>query len=114
MKKIIGVLIILIIIAIATFTFIKVTNNKEYEIEIEEITNFLYFKLYENEKYGVIDDSGNILVPAKYDILEIPNPSKAVFVGSIKQTDEQYKTEVINDKNEQILENYSRSRAFRI
>ena len=107
MKKIVGVIIVFIIILVAAFIVLKITNDKDYEIE--DVVNFSYFKLYENEKYGVIDTSGNILVPAKYDLLEIPNPSKAIFIGYIKKNEEQYETEVINNKNEKILGNYSRS-----
>ena len=107
MKKIVGVLITVIIILVAGFTIIKIRTEEDYEIE--DVVNFSYFKLYENEKYGVIGASGNILVPAKYDLLEIPNPSKPVFIGYVMQNEDQYETEVINDKNLKILENYSRS-----
>ena len=103
MKKIIGIVIAFIIILIAGFNIAKITNDKGYEIE--EVSNFSYFKLYKNEKYGVIDTSGNILVPAKYDSLEIPNPEKAVFIGYIKYSEQEYRTEVINDKNEQVFKN---------
>ena len=108
MKKIIVLIIALIITFIVVFTAMKITNGKNYEYEIEDVVNFSYFKLYENEKYGVIDKNGQVLVPAKYDLLEIPNPSKAIFIGYIEQKEEQYETEVVNDKNEKILENYSR------
>lgn len=44
--------ILLILATIITIFLIK-QNDKNYEIET--ITQFSYFKLYENEKYGVID-----------------------------------------------------------
>jgi len=83
--------------------------DKSYEIET--ITEFSYFKLYESEKYGVIDAKGAILVAPQYDMLDIPNPSKPVFIG-YEQYDSQkgeYQTEVINEKNEKILTQYTRS-----
>ena len=107
MKKIVGVVIAFIIIIIAIFAIIKKSDDNSYEIE--EVKDFYYFKLYENEKYGVIDTSGNILVPAKYDMLEIPNPSKPVFIGYLSYNEGKSETEVINNKNEKILEMYSRS-----
>lgn len=47
--------IIIIIAIIAIFIFWKIYTDKSYEIE--EVTQFSYFKLYENEKYGVIDSN---------------------------------------------------------
>lgn len=46
--------IIIIVLAIAVFTFWEIYTDKTYKLE--EITQFSYFKLYENEKYGVIDN----------------------------------------------------------
>lgn len=109
MKKIILFIIVcLIILTIATIAINKL-NDKSYKLE--EVNNFSYFRLYENEKYGVIDSNGNILVPAKYDMLEIPNPSKDVFIGYLNYSDQtsEYDTEVVNAQNEKILKEYSRN-----
>ena len=105
-NKSIIVLPIIVIIIIASFIFYKMYIDTSYELE--EVTQFSYFKLYENEKYGVIDTKGNILVEAKYDMLTIPNPSKAVFIGYFNYNAEngEYQTEVINGKNEKILTEY--------
>ena len=105
-KSIIVIPIITLIIIVASFIFFKIYTDKSYEIE--EVEQFSYFKLYENEKYGVIDTKGNILVEPKYDMLTIPNPSKAVFIGYFNYNSEkgEYQTEVLNDKNEKILTEY--------
>lgn len=103
---VLSVLCILTITIIGIYLFIK---NTDTNYEIEEITTFSYFKLYENEKYGVIDNKGNILIEPKYDNIEIPNPSKPVFIVYFNYNLEngKYETQVINDKNEKILTNYS-------
>ena len=110
-KKIKKSIIVLPIIAIAIIIlagviFFRIYIEKSYKIE--EVTQFSYFKLYENEKYGVIDSNGNILVEPKYDMLTIPNPSKGVFIGYFNYDSEkgEYQTEVLNDKNEKILIEY--------
>ena len=110
-KKIKKSIIVLPIIAIAIIIlagviFFRIYTEKSYKIE--EVTQFSYFKLYENEKYGVIDSNGNILVEPKYDMLTIPNPSKGVFIGYFNYDSEkgEYQTEVLNDKNEKILIEY--------
>lgn len=109
MVIILPLITLIIIIAIAGIILWKIKENKSYEIE--GITEFSYFKLYENEKYGVIDAKGTILVTPQYDMLDIPNPSKPVFIG-YEQYDSQkgeYQTEVINEKSEKILTQYTRS-----
>lgn len=107
---------IVIIVAILTIIFILIIGGilfwREYidrSYEVETITEFSYFKIYENEKYGVIDRKGNILVEPQYDVLAIPNPSKAVFIGSFNYDSQkgEYQTEVINEKNEKILTKYN-------
>lgn len=99
--------IIILFSIIVTFIIIKISKNTNYEIE--NIKEFSYFKLYENEKYGVIDRKGNILVEPKYEMLVIPNPSKAVFIGYFNYDSQkgEYETEVINEKNEKILTKYN-------
>ena len=103
-KAIITIAIVLIIIvSVGIIIFIQNLNDKNYEIE--EVTNFSYFKLYENNKYGVIDKKGNVLVKPQYDVIEIPNPSKAVFIGY--NNEDNTKTDVLNDKGQKILTQYS-------
>jgi len=109
-KKYVIILLTIICVFIAILAGIyifKAYNSIDYELE--EIKNFSYFKLYENEKYGVIDSKGNIIVEPKYESIDIPNPSKAVFVVYYNYNEEKgdYETQVINDKNEKILTEYS-------
>ena len=107
-KKIYIILAILIIGIIALISIYILCNNKSYEIE--QISEFKYFKIYENNKYGIIDDKGNILVEAKYDKIDIPNPSKSVFIVYFNYNNEsgEYESQVINEKNEKLLTNYEK------
>lgn len=109
MNKIVIFIVICVFIIVGIFAFLisKKYSNKDYEIE--EIVKFSYFKLHENSKYGVIDKQGNVLVTPIYDMLEIPNPSKAVFIGYLNYDSQaqNYETVVLNEKNEKILTNYS-------
>lgn len=104
---IIAVVTLIMIIAVIVGVIIyKDVSDKEYELE--KIEKYSYFKLYQNEKYGVIDAKGNTLIPASYDVVNIPNPSKAVFVCyyEYSETTGEYKTKVLNEKNEEILTEY--------
>lgn len=106
---ILAILAIIFILIMGGFAFWREYIDKSYEVEM--MTEFSYFKIYENEKYGVIDTQGNILVEPQYDVLAIPNPSKAVFIGYFNYDSQkgEYQTEVINEKNEKILTKYTRN-----
>ncbi len=52
-KIIIPIIVLIVLLIICAILFLLNKNDKSYEIEV--VTEFSYFKLYENEKYGVID-----------------------------------------------------------
>lgn len=78
---IIIIAIILIIVALIIGVFIYL-NNQKYEYEIVEIQNnqIEYYKLEQDGKYGVIDKEGNIVVEPRYIKVDIPNPTRNIFV----------------------------------
>lgn len=91
--------ILLIAIVISFIVFITQTN---IDYELEEVGEYQYLKLYENGKYGIIDRSGNILIKAQYEQINIPNPSKPIFICYESEN----KTKVLNEKNEQLFTKY--------
>ena len=56
----------------------KQTDNRFYEIET--VTEYKYFVVREDNKYGVIDTKGNKIIDTKYDDVKIPNPEKSIFI----------------------------------
>lgn len=109
-RKILIICILIIIITIIgiIFKFNQEKNKRKYEVE--EISEYKYFLLYENNKMGVIDTRGNRIIEPIYDSIQIPNPSKEVFIClyDYNTQTEEYKTKVLNDKNEEILTNYNK------
>ena len=103
-KTIVGV-ITLIIIALIIGIVLK-QNMVSNEYKLEKIEKFSYFKLYENKKYGVIDDKGSILIEPIYDAVNIPNPTKGVFVCYTNNGTDEYITKILNEKNQEILTEY--------
>ena len=96
-------IITIIIIAIIAGIFIyRNVLEKEKQYNIEEISEYNYFVLRENEKFGVIDKQGNTIIEAIYDDVKIPNPGKAVFICYEGQN-----TKVMNQNKEQIYTEYS-------
>ncbi len=108
-KTVILVGVIIVVIAIAGY-FIY-SNIKEeglnYEIDKVEIVN--YYKVNENEKYGVIDTKGNVVVEVKYEDIKIPNPEKPIFVCY----DGGY-TVVLNEKNGELYTEYEKVEAIQL
>ena len=90
-------LIILILIIIYISLLIK--NSKNYELE--QIDKYDYFLLNIDEKYGVIDKNGNIIIKPEYEEIIIPNPTQDVFIC----TNSEEKI-VLNSNNEELFEEY--------
>lgn len=104
----IAILAIFVISIIGIFVVKKIVNDdKKYEVET--VSDYNYFILKQNNKFGVIDTRGNIVIEAEYDNVIIPNPSKAVFIC---QTEKNIK--VFNDKGEQILTQYNNIEPIRL
>lgn len=111
-KALIIVILIIIIGVIGIFKLNQEKNKRKYEIE--EISEYKYFLLYENDKMGVIDTNGKVIIEPKYDSIQIPNPSKEVFIClyDYNTQTEEYKTKVLNEKNEEIFTKYEKVTAI--
>lgn len=101
MKKIIIISIILII-AIATFFIIK-TNKSKYEYNITKIESFEYLTLISNEKHGIINKKGEIIISPIYTEIIIPNPEKDIFFCYNGDS-----VQVLNSKNEKIFTDFEK------
>ncbi len=68
-----------------------------------------YFPVYTEEKWGVIDSSGNTVIPPSYaEMIVIPDTTKDVFLCmyDVNVADGTYKTKAINSKNKEIFTEY--------
>lgn len=105
-KKIVIVLIIIILAVLAVVGKIAYDNSRKYEIA--QVTSIDYMLLIEDGRCGVISKSGEIVVSPIYDDIQIPNPSKPVFIcmSNYKEETKQYDITVLNEKAERILYEY--------
>ena len=108
-KYVIMIIAILILIAIASIVIynIIVENGKNYEIE--EVKQYNYFVLKQNDLYGVIDKKGNTIIDPEYSEIKIPNPEKGIFVCYQEDT-----TKVLNERKEEILIQYNNIEPIRL
>ena len=117
MKKkkliIIGILI-LIIIAIVVSLIIYFSNRAKYVFDVEYVSNIEYNTVEVDNKYGLIDRKGNIVIEPTYNVIQIPNPSKPVFIcmSNYNTETKEYETKVLNDRKEQVITGYSNIQAI--
>ena len=112
MKKkniIIITILLIVIIAMAGYFVAQKIQQDNRKYEIETISEYKYFVLKENDKYGVIDAKGNKIIEAKYENVKIPNPQKEVFICY-----ENNATKVINEKGEEIYTEYENMEPLRL
>lgn len=103
------ILIVIIIIAIITGIIIAINKAKEnYTVEEIATEDINYYKIISNGKSGVIDKAGNTIIEPEYDTIKIPNPKESIFICiyDYNAASGEYKTKVLNEKNEEILTNY--------
>ena len=114
MKGKIKWIVLAIILVVAVILTIIIINESQLQYTVEQIKEYNYFVLIEGEKYGVIDKDANVIIEPNYIAVQIPNPSKPVFicVNSYNQDSKDYETVVYNEKKEIILENYKNVQAI--
>ena len=84
-KKVFFCALILILII---FSIVKLTSKPQIvEKEVggsnptEKVIEEKYFLCLENNKWGIIDDAGNVIVTPEYEeMIQIPNPEKDLFI----------------------------------
>lgn len=115
-KKNRWIIIGIVAVIIIAISIMAIINEVQLHYKVEEISEYKYFTLEQNQKYGVIDRNGNIVIEAEYGAVQIPNPSKAIFV-CVKEYNEntkEYETVVYNEKKEVLLSNYKNVQAISI
>ena len=108
-KNIIILLVILIIIATSVYFIVQKIQQENRKYEIETITEYKYFVVKEENKYGVIDTQGNKIIDTQYENVKIPNPQKAVFICYSEGN-----TKILNDNNEEIFTQYENIEPLRL
>ena len=69
-KMLVIVLLVIAIIGGVIFAVLKITNSKidkSYELEMVAESEYKYFIVYTNQKYGVINQRGEMIVENKYN-----------------------------------------------
>jgi len=107
-KAIIKKIILIIVIIAIIICIVLFVRNRKIKVFQEDISQYNYFLLSEDDKTGVIDRNGNIIINPEYEYIQIPNPEKPIFVClyDYNSTTQTYSSKVINDKGETLYANY--------
>ena len=102
---------VIIAIAVIAMCFVIVKNLLSKQKETIEQQAKDYYALYTDDKWGIIDSTGNTVIEPMYkEIIIVLNNRKDVFLCTydVNEKTGEYKTKVINRKNEEIYNNYDK------
>lgn len=112
MKKVFAVVILFVVIIMCIIMLKGIFTEDE---EQGNITSIDYFAAYKDNKWGVIDSNGNIIIePSFGEMVIVPNSKEDVFLYTydVNYDDGTYKTKAINSKSEGIFTNYEQVEAI--
>lgn len=112
MKKVFAVIIAIVVI-IMFVLIIKGLFTKE--TSTGKISSESYYTIYKDNKYGVLSSTGKTIIEPSYaEMIQIPNNKNAVFICTydINYQTGEYKTKVLNQKNQEIYKQYNKVEAI--
>lgn len=112
LKKVFAVILVIVAFIMCIFVIKGIlTKDKEQG----KITSKDYFVVFQNNKWGVINSNGEIVIDPSYEeMITIPNSKNDVFlcVYDVNYETGEYKTKVLNSKNQEILMQYEQIEAI--
>lgn len=112
MKKVIAVILAIAVFAMSIYVIIGIVGKSKEE---GKITSKDYFAAYRNDKWGVIDQTGNeVIYPSYQEMIVVPNSKKDVFICTYNVDYENgtYKTKALNSENAEIFTEYEQIEAI--
>lgn len=113
MKKVIATIIAFIVIIMIILSLKNLLTGEEKNKEVSSLKT--YISVLENNKWGVIDNKGNIVIDLIYDeMIIIPNRNEDVFVCTynVDYNNENYQTKILDENGNEILKNYENVEAI--
>ena len=107
LKKVFATILAIVVIIMFIFVIKGILNKDE---EQGKIISKDYFVSFKNNKWGVIDSSGNdVIAPSYAEIIIIPNSKRDVFLCTydVNYETNEFKTKALNSKNEEIFTQYA-------
>ena len=111
-KKVIAVIVAIIVVAMSVFVLGGILKKEKNQTVIASKE---YVSIFKDNKWGVIDSTGNeIIAPSYQEMIIIPNSKKDVFLFTYDVNYEtgEYKTKALNSKNEKLFTEYEQIEAI--
>ena len=112
-KKVIATVIAVLVIIM--FIIIIARLMKPNNTRQEKKVALAYYSALENDKWGIINSSGETVITPSYDeMIVVPDKEKAVFIVTydVDYATGAYKTKAVNAKNEQLFSEYEQVEAI--
>ena len=112
-KKVAATIIAIVVIIMVIISIKNLFSGNATASEMTVQTS--YFTVYDNNKYGVIDNEGNYIIDLEYDeMIIIPDETQDVFICTynVDYDNETYETKVLDSNGNEILTNYSNVQAI--
>ena len=112
LKKVFAVIILFVVIIMCVAMIFGILDDEGSQ---GNVTSIDYFAAYENNKWGVIDSNGNIVIDPSYaEMIVVPNSKRDVFLCTfdVNYTEGTYNTKALNSRNEEIFTNYEQIEAI--
>lgn len=112
-EKVIATLIAIVVFVMVIVSIKKLLTQKPKTKEVS--AEDTYFSVHIGDKWGVIDNNGNIVIDTVYDeMVVVPDKNKDLFICTydFDYENENYSTKVLNKNREQILTDYSQIQAI--
>lgn len=112
-KKVIATIVAIIVLIMVVISIKRLLTSKPKTKDVTTAETF--FSVYENGKWGVIDNTGKYVVNATYDeMIVIPDKNTDLFICTydVDYQNESYSTKAINKSNNTILTDYQNVEAI--
>ncbi len=113
MKKVIAVAFAFVVLIMVIVLMIKFPSMRS-RVESKNVANS-YLVVETNDKWGVINSKGDIVIDAKYDdMIVIPDPTKAIFIcqENVNLENGTYTSYAIDDKSNRLFASYDQVEAM--
>lgn len=115
MKKVLAVVFVFAVIIMGIMGISKALNKQGKAKVEEKVVANKYFAVYTNEKWGVMNAKGDIVIePTFEETILIPDNTKDIFLCTydVDYAKNTYKTKVLNSKNEELMTDYATVQAL--
>ena len=112
-KKVIATILVFVVLVMVIISLKNILSNESITKDVTTLT--AYVTIFQDNKWGVIDNKGAIVIEPTYEeMIIIPDKNKDVFICTdiIDRVEETYKTKVVNKDGEEILKDYNNITAF--